>query len=150
MKKILALTTLLVICFTSVCYAIDLTDKRWFRAFDDEIQGRQFIDLQTMEFPEDMKDQFGCNSNHRYVSTWMYFDEPKMKKKKYSYMMSLVHWDLDCKKMKVETTIMYNKKGAAIHTQNFANSPAERAVPGTVGEFLVSAVDALWNVFHEK
>lgn len=136
MKKILALVFILVLSVSSICSAFEQPDPdRWFWLGSDDKIGF-WLDAQTMEFEKELSDRI----TRVWVLTYIAKNDNSSK--------SLWEYNLDKRKLRILSEVIYNSSGDVIHSKDFS-SLWTSVIPGTWGETIMKFMDSAYD-FQEK
>lgn len=136
MKKILALVFILMLSVSSICSAFEHPDPdRWFWIGSDDKIGF-WLDAQTMEFEKEYSDRI----TRVWVLTYTAKDDTSTK--------SLWEYNLDKRKLRTLSDVVYNSSGDVIYTKKVPGL-WEAVIPGTWGESIMKFMNLAYE-FQEK
>lgn len=136
MKKILALVFILMLSVSSICSAFEQPDPdRWFWIGSDDKIGF-WLDAQTMEFEKEYSDRI----TRVWVLTYTAKDDTSSK--------SLWEYNLDKRKLRILSEVIYNSSGDVIYTRE-TSSLWTSVIPGTWGETIMKFMNLAYD-FQEK
>ena len=134
---------MLLLNLSSTCFAIDLDELRWVKVYETDTD-KCYIDTESVNFDDNLKRIFKCNKKHRYVSVWFY--DYSLEFAEYRYMLSFVHWDLDCKKYKFDEILAYREDDTLYDKEDYSSTKPSRVIPNSLAEQKFKAVEYLYNI----
>ena len=134
---------MLLLNLSSTCFAIDLDELRWVKVYETDTD-KCYIDTESVNFDDNLKRIFKCNKKHRYVSVWFY--DYSLEFVEYRYMLSFVHWDLDCKKYKFDEILAYREDDTLYDKEDYSGTKPSRVIPNSLAEQRFKAVECLYNI----
>lgn len=139
MKKIMLLLTLAILSISSICYAFDPPNSnRWFWVGSDDKYGF-WIDKQTLNFNIDYNKYSTCYK-HKIVTAWIL----NYTVKDDTHMISREVYDIDCRKSKMLSYVIYNSNNEVIHSYTFNYPEYEPIIPNSWGENILTSLDLLY------
>lgn len=137
MKKILALVFILVLSVSPICSAFEQPDPdRWFWIGSDDKIGF-WLDSQTMEFEKELSDRI----TRVWVLTYTAKDDNSSK--------SLWEYNLDKRKLRILSEVIYNSSGDVIYTRETSNLWTS-VIPGTWGETIMKFMNSAYDFQKSK